>query len=332
MRTLHPDGHGKSRIIEVDQPVPNPDQVLIKTVRSALCGSELKSYRGDGIPGGNMGHEAIGIVAALGKNVTGLREGDRVGVSAIAGCGRSDCTACQKGQSTWCSRLKFYTNMHAEAFLTEPSACLPLPPDVPDDVGVLITGDGLGVPYHTSRKIAGDDIKTIVIFGLGPIGLGNVLVQSYLGRKVIAVDLSPERRRLALDFGAAEALDAHERDVVGAIHERVGRQGVDVAIEAAGNPVTAKHCFRVVRTEGLVVFNGEIGSMELSPGEDFIRWDVRAVGSWFFQVGEYPEMLKMYRAGLPIQKLVTDHYPFQEAVGAFEAFGRGTTGKVLLTY
>lgn len=222
--------------------------------------------------------------------------------------------------------------MHAEAFLTEPSACLALPPDVPDDVGVLITGDGLGVPYHTSRKIAGDDVKTIVIVGLGPVGLGNVLLQSYLGRKVIAVDLAPERRRLALDFGAIEALDPRERDPVEVIRERVGRQGVDVAIEAAGKPVTARQCFRVVRTEGLVIFNGEIDIMELSPSEDFIRRDVRAVGSWYFQVREYPEMLKMYREGLTVQKLVTDRYPLKEAARAFEAFSRGTTGKVLLTY
>ena len=130
----------------------------------------------------------MGVVGQLGEGVTTLQVGQRVGVSAISGCGQ--CEACTRGQYTWGSAWKFYGNMHAEQFVIAANACHPLPDDVGWDVGVLITGDGFGVPYHTSLKLRDSSIKTVAIFGAGPIGLGNLLMQRSLGCTVIAVDIS----------------------------------------------------------------------------------------------------------------------------------------------
>ena len=332
MWTLKLDGNCTSRVIEVPDPQPGPGEVVIRTRMSALCGSELRRFRGPGVANGNAGHEGMGIVLRAGQGVTGLRVGQRVGVSAIAGCGRPDCEACRQGQSTWCPTYKFYANMHAEQFVTAETACLPLPDDVPDDVGVLITGDGLGVPYHTSLKLSAEDIRTVAVLGLGPVGLGNVLVQSYLGRKVIGADVAPERLLLAARLGAAHTVDARDQDPVPAIIAASGSRGVDACIEAAGVPQTAKQCFKVVRTAGIVVFNGEQEAVDLSPSDDFIRRDIRAVGSWFFHVGEFPEMLRLFRAGLPVRSLVTHIFPLEQAQEAFSLFASGVTGKVLLTH
>ena len=117
-----------------------------------------------------------------------------------------------------------------------------------------------------------------------------------------------------------------------AIKAATGGKGADACIEAAGVPQTAKQCFKAVRTAGLVVFNGEQPTVELSPSNDFIRRDVRAVGSWFFHVGEFPAMLKLYQDGLPVAQLVTHTFPLERAQEAFDAFAAGTTGKVLLSY
>ena len=95
-----------------------------------------------------------------------------------------------------------YGHFHAERVLIAAHGCHPLPDDVSWDVGVLISGDGLGVPYHTSRRLLSPDIQTVAIFGAGPIGLGNIMMQAHLGRRVIAVDLSPERLALARQLGA----------------------------------------------------------------------------------------------------------------------------------
>ena len=332
MKTLKLDGQGHCRVMETADPMPGPGQVVIRTTVSALCGSELGTFRGAGQATGNSGHEGIGTVLRLGEGVTGLRLGQRVGASAIAGCGRPECEACQRGQSTWCPTFKFFGSMHAEQFVTAESACLPLPADVPDEVGVLISGDGLGVPYHTSRKLEGAEVRTVAVFGLGPIGLGNVLLQAHLGRTVLAVDLAPERLALAAALGAAHTIQAQDQDPLAVIKSVTGGKGADVAIEAAGVPQTAKQCFKAVRTAGLVVFNGEQRSVDLSPSDDFIRRDIRAVGSWFFHVGEFPAMLQLFREGLPIARLVTHTFPLEQAQEAYAAFAGGTTGKVLLTY
>lgn len=330
MRSVRLDGGSQVHIAEAPIPVAGPGQVVVKALVSALCGSELKGYRGNGAAEGNSGHEGLGIIHAVGEGVSCVQVGERVGVSAIAGCGRADCPACQRGQSTWCAQKAFYGSMHAEYFLTAATACLPMPDDVPDEVAVLLSGDGLGVPYHTSRKIADDSVRTIAVYGLGPVGLGNVLLQSHLGREVIGVDVRPGRLDYARRLGATTVLNAGEQDAAAQIRQRTGGAGVDVAIEAAGAPETVAQCFASVRTAGTVVFNGEQPSVELSPSEDFIRRDITAVGSWFFHVGEFGAMLDLYRAGLGVAGLVSHVLPLAEAAAAFELFASGASAKVLL--
>jgi len=223
--------------------------------------------------------------------------------------------------------------MHAERFVVAANACHPLPDDVPWEVGVLIAGDGFGVPYHTSTKLHDPGIQWVAIFGLGPIGLGNLILQAFMGRRVVGVDVSPERLALARERGAAATIHAGETaDVVGAIRALTDGRGADVCIEAAGRPETAKQCFAAVRTAGTVVFNGEQPRVELSPSEDFIRRDITAVGAWYYHYGEFPAMLELYRRGLPVLDLVTHRFPLCRADEAYAAMARAVTGKVLLDY
>jgi len=330
MRIVRPEGNGVVTIGEAPDPVPGPGEVVIATTASGLCGSELRSYRTTGSEAGNGGHEAVGTVADVGEGVTGLARGQRVGVSAIAGCGA--CPYCAKGQYTWCPSFRFYGNMHAERFLAAASACHPLPDDVPWDAGVLLTGDGLGVPYHTSTKIASPEVATVAVFGVGPIGLGNVLMQSHLGRRVIAVDPSVYRLELAARIGAESTVNPGYCDPVQEVRDFAGGAGADVCIEAAGRPETALVCFAAVRTGGTVVFNGEQGALSLSPSEHFIRRDITAVGSWFYHFSEFAPMLDLYRGGLRVQDLISHHFPLDDAAAAYEAFSAGRTAKVLLEY
>lgn len=335
MRTVSQRGQRRVEVEERPRPQPKRGEVVVKTVVSAICGSEMSGYRNAGYPTGNMGHEAAGFVVELGEGVEApgartLSVGQRVGVSAIAGCG--ECSYCRTGQYTWCGNYRFYDNMHAEYFVVAALACHALPADVHWDVGVLITGDGLGVPYHTSTKINGPDIQHIAVFGLGPVGLGNVMLQTHLGRQVIGIDRSLERLELARRLGAVETVAVDEdTDVPARVRELTGGRGADVCIEAAGVPVTAKQCFAAVRTAGTVVFNGEQPAVELSPSEDFIRRDITAVGSWFYHFNEYAAMLELFRNGLPVSSLITHRFPLQQAGEAYGVM-EGKSGKVLLEY
>lgn len=330
MRLLKLDGNSIVRIVQAPDPVPGPHEVVVATAVSALCGSELHGYRGaDGVAG-NGGHEAAGTVVALGADVTNLQVGRRVGLSAIAGCGA--CEQCAQGRYTWCAARRFYGNMHADRILIAANACYPLPDELSWEAGVLLCGDGFGVPHHTAAKIADPAIRTVAVFGVGPIGLGSTLLQHHLGRQVIAVDIAPERLELAHALGATHVVDARGADPVAAIRALTGGRGADVCLEAAGRPETLLHCFDAVRTGGTVVMNGEQGGVDLSPSEHFIRRDVTAVGSWYYHFGRIPEMMALYRQGLAVERLITHHYPLADAESAFREFAAGRTGKVLLHF
>lgn len=330
MKRLVIQGNGAVGLSDQPDPVPGFGEVVVKTAVTALCGSELSGYRGAAAQTGNSGHEAAGRIESVGEGVTGLQPGQRVGVSAIAGCGA--CGYCARGQYTWCPNFKFYGNMHAERFVAGANACHLLPDDVSWEAGVLLTGDGLGVPYHTSTKIAAPDIETVAIFGVGPVGLGNTLVQAHLGRRVIAVDLSSWRLEKARQLGASDIIHAADGDPVAQVRALTGGVGADVCIEAAGRPETALACFAAVRTGGTVVFNGEQKALPLSPSDHFIRRDIRAVGAWFYHFSEFPRMLRLYRNGLRLPDLISHRFPFDQAAAAFEMFVSGQSAKVLLEW
>jgi threonine dehydrogenase-like Zn-dependent dehydrogenase len=312
----------------VPDPTPGEGEVVVAVEVSAICGSEMHRYRGEGQVAGNAGHEAAGTIIEIGPGVTEREVGQRVGLSGVVGCGQ--CEQCARGRQTWCADWKGCSGMHAERVLVPARGCHPIPDDVAWDVGVLITGDGMGVPYHTSTKIAASPVQTIAVFGVGPIGLGNVMLQAFRGRTLIAIDIRGERLAYARALGAEHVVNAELEDPVVAIRNLTGGRGPDVCIEAAGRPETLRQCFSVVRTGGTVVMNGEQGAVELSPSADFIRRDITAVGSWFYHFSEVPAILALYRQGLPVADLITHRYPLSQAQNAYAEFAAGRTGKVLL--
>ena len=172
----------------------------------------------------------------------------------------------------------------------------------------------------------------MAVFGVGPIGLGNVLLQSYLGRRVIAVDLAPERLRLAKELGAADVVDGSAGNAAEQVRALTGGVGADVCIEAAGSPVTALACFVAVRTAGTVVFNGEQGEVPLSPSAHFIRRDLTAVGSWFYHFSEIGAMIELHRGGLRILDLISHRFPFSQATEAYDLFASRRSAKVILEW
>jgi threonine dehydrogenase-like Zn-dependent dehydrogenase len=329
MRKLKMCGNSIVEFMDVPDPVPGPGEIIVKTAVTAICGSEMGAYRKTGRDG-NGGHEAAGIVAVLGQGDIPLKAGQRVGVSAVAGCGEPNCPQCSAGRYTWCENRKGYSNMHAEKFVVAANACHVLPDDLPWDAAVLISGDGLGVPYHTSVNIPADT-KLIAIFGAGPIGLGNILLQKYLGRTIIAVDKSEFRLEQAKQLGAEYLLNPDECDVVREI-KKITAGGADVCIEAAGRPETAFNCFAAVRTGGTVIFNGEQPAIPLSPSEHFIRRDITAKGCWFYHFREYDQMLDLWRKDLNVTSLISDRCKFADAPQAFKDFSDGKTAKVILEY
>lgn len=330
MKRLKFCGNGELQMEQVPDPVPGEGEVVIRTACSAICGSEMHAYRNEGMAEGNPGHEAVGTVVAVGAGVKELVPGQRVGASPVAGCGH--CPACRAGKYTWCPEWRFYGSMHAEKFLAAANACRPLPDDLDWESGVLLTGDGFGVPYHTAQNVRIDQVKSVAIFGAGPIGLGNVIMQNHFKRKVFVVDLSAERLEMALHLGAVEGFQPQRCNVIDELKRRTGGNGVDLCIEAAGQPVTAKNCFAAVRRGGQVIFNGEQGEVPFSISEDFIRRDITATGSWFYHFCEFDAMYKLWKEGLAVDSLISHRFSFDDAPEAYRLFAAGKTAKVIVSY
>ncbi|HIE27426.1 TPA: hypothetical protein EYP66_09085 [Candidatus Poribacteria bacterium] len=320
-------GNGKVAVKEYPDPNLTGNQILIKVKDSGICGSEIKSFLAPNLQEFNDGHEVTGVVIDSGKSQR-FKIGDRVGVHAVWGCG--NCRWCVAGQYTYCDNRDSLLGAHAELVAAPDHVCLKLPDDVAFDVGVLLSGDGMGVPYHVSKRLNTKGGDFVCIVGVGPIGLGNAMMQSFLGAEVIAIDINDYRLSLAKELGAAHTVNAQQTDPVEAVREITHGMLADKCIEAVGKVETVKVALKLVGKAGAVVTLGEQGDVPVNISGNLIRYDVTLMGSWFYHYAEYPAIVDLYRRGLPVAKLITDHFPLTEAQTAFTRFANGQAGKVML--
>ncbi len=320
-------GSSQVTVKEFPDPVPAEGQVLVRITASGLCGSELKGYRAEVGQEFNGGHEAAGEVVEA-NNCRLLQPGDRVGLHAVHGCGK--CRWCAQGKYTFCPDKMGIRGTHAELVAVPEHTCLRLPDMVTDEVGVLLSGDGLGVPYHVGKYLQTGGGEVVAVIGCGPIGLGNILVQNFYGAEVIALDVLGARLELARELGANHVLNSAEVDPVEAVRDLTNGMGPAKVIEAVGKPETVKLALRLVANAGTVMVCGEQGDVPINIGADLIRRDITLRGAWFFHFYEFHEMVDLHSRGLWAEKLITDHFPLSEAGEAFAKFAAGETGKVIL--
>jgi threonine dehydrogenase-like Zn-dependent dehydrogenase len=328
MKRVHFLGQSKVELRDVPAPDLAEGQVLVRIRCSALCGSELGAYRNAGM-NGNPGHEAVGIVEEGGEKF-GFSKGTRVGLHAVWGCGK--CPACAEGKYTWCeSRIGIGQDFHSEWAAVPAQALFRIPENLTDAEAVLVSGDGLGVCHHMAKRLQIKPNDFVVVLGLGPVGLGHVMLQAFLGARVIGLDVSPERLAFAKELGAMSAFDVRSVDAAKAVKEMTGGKMAQVVVEATGRPECVKQAFSMVAHGGTVAQSGECSSVTVSPSADLIRRDVAWVGGWYFFFSESGEMVDLVRKGLKPGRLVTHSLPINEADQAFALFSGGKTGKVLLT-
>ncbi len=317
MRALRLRGDGRVEIAEAAVPQPRDGEALVRVECSALCGSERAAVRGR--MDGNAGHEACGVVVSAPASAA-VRAGDRVGVSAIRGCG--ECAACAAGVETRCERgPQVQVGMHAE-YVTAAVRTLRALPDGTDAVtGALLTGDALGVPARALRRAPAQAGDRVVVLGLGPVGLAHVMVRASQGCEVIGVDPLPLRREMAMQLGAAAVLDPEEAP-----------PPARLVIEATGVPAVVDRAFDLAEPGGTVLQSGECGSATIRPSQSVVHREVSYVGAWYYAGEDYPAMLELQRRGLDVRRLVSHEFRAEEAQTAFDAFLRGETAKVVLRW
>lgn len=319
---------GNSEVAVDEAPIPElqPGDVLVKVGASAICGSEMKTYRApEGIPT-NPGHEMVGVVVDN-PGRQGPAVGDRVAINIISGCGH--CTTCLSGDRRFCAEQGYIKSGHAEYVAAPAICCMPLPDELSFEEGVLIGGDTLGVASHALDKVKVAPRDTVAVIGCGPVGLGFVTLLNFLGVRTLAAEVSPYRRELARRAGAAETIDPSARDGLEAIRELTDGRGVDLGIDASGSDAGVNLGLDATKKQGTFVFAGAGRTATINPWRQFLEKEIVAYGFWYFVDRDYFRLLDLYRDGLKVDQLITHRFPLAAASTAYDLFARGETGKVL---
>ena len=319
-----------SRVIKIEElevPKIGDDEVLVRVKACAICGSDLRGYKSPGFKG-VLGHETVGEIVEVGKNVKRFSVGNRVAIYNVIGCGK--CEYCKLGMHTYCENIKGAVNNGFSEYVKVPEICLlPLPKQIPYVEGSLLT-DSLGTPSRALRRINITSTNTLAVFGLGGIGLNAVqLARTYGVKKIIAVDILDYKLKIAEKFGADYTINAEETDPVEEIKRLTGGCGVDVAVEAVGDPNVELQCVQSTRKGGTVILIGECGCLTINPSAHIIHRHLTIVGSWYITKRDYFENLELVLEGrVDLRSLITHIMPLSKIAEAFDIFDRKREGVV----
>lgn len=248
-------GIGDVRLEDVPEPtLEQPTDAIVRITASAICGTDLHMIRGTmpGMQEGTiLGHEAVGIVEDVGKNVRNFRPGDRVVIPSTIACGH--CAYCRDGYTSQCDEANPNGKLAGTAFFGGPAATGPfnglqaeyaripyahvglvrLPEEVDDDRAILLS-DIFPTGYFGAEIAEIGEGDTVAVFGCGPVGQFAILSAQLFGAvRIIAVDCHRDRLEMAAQQGA-ECINFNQEDPVEAIRELTGGIGVDRAIDAVG--------------------------------------------------------------------------------------------------
>ena len=347
MRALVFEGPGHVALRERPVPVVGPTDALLRVTLTTICGTDVHILKGEYpvAPGLIIGHEPVGVIAALGSAVRGYEVGQRVIAGAITPCGQ--CAPCLDGHHSQCGGKAMggwrfgntIDGCQAEYVLVpDAQANLALIPDELTDEQVLMCPDIMSTGFggaESGRIRIGD---TVVVFAQGPIGLCVTAGARLRGAAtIIVVDGVPERLAVARRLGADHTIDFSKQDAVATIRELTNGRGVDVAIEALGRQETFEACLRVLKPGGV------LSSLGVYSGKLTMPLDAFAAG-----LGDHTivttlcpggkermrRLMSVLRTGrLDLRPLVTHRFPLDRIEDAYELFANQRDGviKVAIT-
>ncbi len=334
-------------LVPIVVPDPGPGEVVVSVQACGVCHTDLH-YRQGGINDEFpflLGHEAAGLVDAVGPEVTSVEPGDFVVLNWRAVCG--ECRACRRGRPWYCFSTHNATQKmaladgtpltpalgigaFADRTLVASGQCTKVDPAArPEAVGLLGCGvmAGLGSAMFTGEVGMGD---SVAVFGCGGVGCAAVAGALLNGAaKVIAVDLDPRKLELARQFGATDVVDASAEDVVARVQELTGGHGADVCIEAVGHPSVMEQAFYARDLAGTLVQVGvPTPDMRIDlPMIDFFGRGGRLRPSWYgdcLPSRDFPMLVDLYLQGrLDLDRFVTETIGLGDIEEAFDRMERG---------
>ena len=337
-------GNSTVELKEVAIPEPGHGQVLIRTKSSTICGSDIRAiYRehlGKGPEGYQnkiAGHEPAGQIVKCGPGMRRFKEGDRVVIYHISGCGV--CMDCRQGFMISCtSPLRAAYGWQRDGgmapyILADEKDLVPLPDSLTYTDGAQIAC-GFGTVYEGLEKIGISGNDAVLVVGLGPVGLATLMLAKSLGaNKLIGVDVNPDRCQLALDKGLADTVFVSGPETLQAVLDATGGQGVERAIDCSGHTSGRQLAIRATRKWGKIAFVGEGGTVEFNPSPDMLHDQKTIYGSWVTSIWKMEELVsKIVRWGIHPEDLVTHRFTLDQADEAYALMASGNCGKVAVVF
>lgn len=324
-------------LIDVPAPRPGPNEVLIRVLKAAICGTDLHIYEWDEWaqrvvhPPLILGHEFVGEVVETGTGVTRHQVGDRVSGEGHITCGV--CRNCRAGKPHLCHRARgvgvHRDGAFAELVVMPESNLWPIHPDIPSEIAAFL--DPLGNAAHCalSFEMVAEDV---LITGAGPIGLLATAICRFVGaRHIVVTDRSDYRLALARTMGASLTVNVEHATLDEAIAELNMSNGFDRGIEVSGSAAA----FRDMLAH--MYHGGQIALLGFLPPSTTIDWNhvilksLRIKGIYGREMYEtWYKMTQMLRSGLDVAPVLTHRLPLDEFEQAFEVIRSGQCGKIVL--
>src|SRR5438105_7748082 len=326
------------RLEERDDPkIIEPTDVIIRLPATCICGSDLWPYRGiEPIEGpAPMGHEYVGIVEEIGRDVRTIKPGQFVIGSFFAS--DNACEICQAGYQSSCIHRELMGAIGTQAELARvplADGTLVATPDVPPaDLipSFLAASDVLGTGWFGAVAAEAGPAKTVAVVGDGAVGLLAVLAARRLGAaRIIAMSRHAPRQQLALEFGATDIVEERGDDGVARIKELTNGLGAHSVIEAVGTQESMMQAIRSTRTGGYVSYVGVAHGVEL-PGDELFFAEVHLHGGPAPVRRFLPKLIDLiWNRTIDPGKVFDLELPLDEAAAGYRAMDERRAIKVLL--
>jgi threonine dehydrogenase-like Zn-dependent dehydrogenase len=324
-------------------PVPHPGQgeVLLRVKASTICGSDIRciyhEHLGRGperYQGVIAGHEPSGQIVEVGPGCRRFRLADRVIVYHISGCGV--CNDCRRGYMISCTNEKYRRAYGwqrdggmAGYMIAEEKDLIALPNELSFADGAQVAC-GFGTVYEALEKIGINGNHSVLITGLGPVGLAAAALSRKLGaRLIIGIDVVPERLHLAESLKLCDVVLKGGAENISQVRDLTSGQGVERAIECSANAAARAAAVRATRKWGKIAFVGEGGAVEFNPSPDLIHDQKTIYGSWVTSTWLMEDLVeRLVRWNLHPADIITHRFGLENAEDAYALMASGKCGKV----
>ena len=323
------------RVIDIEEPFPDPDEVLLEVHYIGLCGSDLNAYRGlmplvtlPRIPG----HEISGIIIDKGSQVpSSLKTGDKATVSPYTNCGV--CPACRNGRTNTCEfnqtlgvqrdgaltgkiRVPYNKVFTSESLTLEELALV----------------EPVSVGYHAANRGEVSETDTVLIIGCGVIGIGALCACVRKGAKVIALDIDDQKLETAKVFGASHTINSKKENALSRVMELTRNEGVDAVVEAVGSPATFVLALEAVSFAGRVITIGYSKEEVHFNSQLIVRKELNLYGSRN-SLRVFPSVIRMFeQREKPYSNLISKVFSFDQTPEAFKYWDEnpGLVSRILI--